>query len=582
MAMTLAPETEADVPHATLGQQWIDLTEAASSDLRLSFSASVWDKDLFLVVDIYAANNPVHPGGHVGWWKCPLREKKGDVIVRLEKDATRLRVLFDNQPAEEQWVNRQFTGIETDVLSLHVVLRQTLSEGIEFDDKLFIYNSTDALASSLQRREAVESPRGEPTSIPWYVWPTDCRVHVVAANVFENDAVGNFAFSVYRLLRGNGIPCQLYAGNFDPALRPTVRHVSDLLAVAEPTDLVFFNFSIHDPYMRQISMLPCKKILYFHNITPPRFFQIYDAEHAAHCMEAVDQLELLRDFDGLIANSASSGRVLQNLATHKRPSHDGKTVQEAAHARGPFEEASRLLEQAARIIEQQKESKLDVHVCPPFMNADRWLEIAAEPIALPPEKTLLLYVGRVAPHKRIEDLLALYRAYRKLDSDSALLIAGGASFDGYSGYLRYLMQNEFRELQPFIHFKESVSDGQLKTLYPAASVFVTMSEHEGFCVPLVESMVFDTPVFAYASEAVAETLGRAGRLFHAKNFSAIAADIHDVLHADWKKAKILAEQRRRLAEIVTNIDGGTIWSTIEEIFFHDRAAKTKSVGTKAA
>jgi glycosyltransferase involved in cell wall biosynthesis len=424
----------------------------------------------------------------------------------------------------------------------------------------------------------VESPQGEPTSIPWFVWPADCKVHVVAANVFEQDAVGNFTFSVYKLLRGNGIPCQLYAGNFDPVLRPTVRHVSDLLTSAEASDLVFFNFSIHDPYMRQISKLPCKKILYFHNITPPRFFQIYDAEHAAHCMEAVGQLDLLRSFEGVIANSVSSGRVLQNLTARKRPSREPGGQEETGHGRGPFEEASRLLEQAARIIEQQEEPKLDVKVCPPFMNSNRWLEIAAEPAPLPPEKTLLLYVGRVAPHKRIEDLLSLYRAYHKLDADSALLIVGGASFDGYSGYLRYLMQSEFKDLRRHIHFHESVSDGQLKTLYPSASAFVTMSEHEGFCVPLVESMVFDTPVFAYASEAVAETLGRAGRLFYKKDFATIAADIHDVLKTDWKRKRVIDEQRRRLAEIVTTIDGATVWSTIEEIFFRCREPQSSGLG----
>jgi glycosyltransferase involved in cell wall biosynthesis len=129
------------------------------------------------------------------------------------------------------------------------------------------------------------------------------------------------------------------------------------------------------------------------------------------------------------------------------------------------------------------------------------------------------------------------------------------------------MQNEFRPFKDQIHFLEGVSDGQLKTLYPAASAFVTMSEHEGFCIPLVEAMVFDTPIFAYGCEAVVETLGQSGRVFYKKDFAALAANMHDVLTTDWKRAKILAEQRRRLAEITSCIDGRTIWSTIEEVFF---------------
>jgi glycosyltransferase involved in cell wall biosynthesis len=129
------------------------------------------------------------------------------------------------------------------------------------------------------------------------------------------------------------------------------------------------------------------------------------------------------------------------------------------------------------------------------------------------------------------------------------------------------MNNEFKGLKDHVHFRDSVSDGHLKTLYPAASAFVTMSEHEGFCVPLVEAMVFDTPVFAYATDAVIETLGRAGRVFYDKHFAAIAADIHEMLHNDYKRAKIIDEQRRRLSQITSSVDGGTIWSTVEEVFF---------------
>ncbi len=426
-----------DLPYATLDHQLLDMTERKSVTLALSFSAAVWETEEFLVVDIYSAANPVHPAGHVGWWKWPLNEKR-DLSVRISKSTTEFHVTFDGQGAVDSWTNPKFRGLDVDVLAVHLVLRQTLSEAIDFDDKLYLYNTPEALTAATARRELIERPVGEPPSVPWFVWPENSRVHLVSTNIFAQDAVGNFTFAVHKLLRTNGIPCQLYAGNFDVALRPAIRHISDLISAVQEEDLLFVNFSIYDAFLPMMTKLPCKKVIYFHNITPPRFFQIYDAEHAAHCLQAVDQLNLLPAFDGIMANSGSSARVLQNLtAKNKRKpkTSDTDSTGDSSRSKGAFEDASRLLEQAARLLEQQEETDLDVKVCPPFMNASRWLEIASEPVPLPPQKRLLLYVGRVAPHKRIEDLLSLYRAYHHLDPDSALIIAGGASFEGYSGYL---------------------------------------------------------------------------------------------------------------------------------------------------
>ncbi len=341
------------LPYASLDQQVLDLTERPSTRLVLSFSSAVWENEEFLVVDIYSAANPVHPHGHVGWWKWPLHEKR-DLGVEIVKAAGGFEVTFDGREPAESWTNPDFTGCDTDVLEVHLVLRQTLSEAIDFDDKLFLYNSAQALAEAEARREAIASPGGEPTSVPWFVWPATSKVHLVSTNIFTKDAVGNFTFAVQQLLRANGIPCQLYAGNFDPAMRPVIRHVSDLVSSVKTEDLLFVNFSIFDAFLPLMTNLPCKKVIYFHNITPPRFFQIYDAEHAAHCLQAVDQLKLLPAFDGIMANSISSSRVLQSLTAKKRNTKASENGHENGRTKGPFEDASRLLEQAARLLEQQE------------------------------------------------------------------------------------------------------------------------------------------------------------------------------------------------------------------------------------
>ena len=115
-----------------------------------------------------------------------------------------------------------------------------------------------------------------------------------------------------------------------------------------------------------------------------------------------------------------------------------------------------------------------------------------------------------------------------------------------------------------------VSDGQLKTLYERSSAFVTMSEHEGFCVPVVEAMAFDKPVFAYADEAVLETLGRSGRVFYNKDFDAIAGDLDAVLSNPWIERLIVASQRSRMAEIVDQAAGQALWSVLEKVLYGAR------------
>ena len=75
------PAADAALPYVLLDQHQLDLTVVDASQLKLSFAPSVWDAELFLVIDLYSAANPVHPAGHVGWWKWPL-EIKADIAVK--------------------------------------------------------------------------------------------------------------------------------------------------------------------------------------------------------------------------------------------------------------------------------------------------------------------------------------------------------------------------------------------------------------------------------------------------------------------------------------------------------------------
>jgi glycosyltransferase involved in cell wall biosynthesis len=107
---------------------------------------------------------------------------------------------------------------------------------------------------------------------------------------------------------------------------------------------------------------------------------------------------------------------------------------------------------------------------------------------------------------------------------------------------------QFRLLDERFIFTGPVSDEDLAIYYRSASVYISMSEHEGFCAPLVEAMAADVPVLAYAAAAVPETLGGAGVLFTPKDLEYVAELTAALTYDDDLRAAVIAGQRRRLLD----------------------------------
>jgi len=160
-------------------------------------------------------------------------------------------------------------------------------------------------------------------------------------------------------------------------------------------------------------------------------------------------------------------------------------------------------------------------------------------------KTVLLHVGRIAPNKRIEDLLKILTFLRRLDPKAHLLVVGTEiDMEAYAGALRRLARQ--LDLGDHITFAGPVRAEDLPTYYRLAACYVTMSEHEGFCVPLLEAMHLGCPVVAYAAAAVPETLGGAGLLFHEKDHPVIAEAIHHLVTTPALREAIVRGQRERV------------------------------------
>jgi glycosyltransferase involved in cell wall biosynthesis len=161
----------------------------------------------------------------------------------------------------------------------------------------------------------------------------------------------------------------------------------------------------------------------------------------------------------------------------------------------------------------------------------------------------ILFVGRIAPNKRIEDHIRLAELYKRyVDSYYRFIFVG--RYDGlprYYAQVRALIE-DYQMLPDRFWFTGPVPDADLAAFYRWADVYVSLSEHEGFCVPLVEAMAANVPVLAYAAGAVPETLGGAGVLFTPKDLELAAETMGMLVYDHPFRQSVLDGQRRRLLD----------------------------------
>jgi len=325
----------------------------------------------------------------------------------------------------------------------------------------------------------------------------------------KGDAIGDSARRVRAMLRAAGHASDLYALTIDDELRGDVRPFSD--PDSRRGDVTIFHFALPSPMTQAFATLGGTRVLQYHNITPAAFFAPYDP--------------------GLFRLAAIGRQELRSLVGH------------VDLALGDSE------------FNRQELAELGfapTGVMPIAVNTGRITDAPRRPAL---EKILsdglinVLFVGRIVPNKRIEDHIRLAEAYkRNVDSYYRFIFVGR-----YDGLPRYYAQirsliSEFRMLPDRFWFTGAVPDDDLAAFYRWADVYVSLSEHEGFCVPLVEAMAADVPVLAYAAGAVPETLGGAGVLFEPKDLELAAEMLGMLVYDRPVRDRVIEGQRRRLAD----------------------------------
>ena len=323
----------------------------------------------------------------------------------------------------------------------------------------------------------------------------------------KGDAIGDSARKVRDLLRSAGHTSDLFAMTIDEDLRGDVRPFTE--PAAREGQVTIFHFALPSPMTEAFASLPGGRVLQYHNITPAEFFAPYDP--------------------GLFRLAALGHRELQTL------------VGRVDLALGDSEFNRQELEALGFA---------PTGVFPVAVNTARITDAPRRPAL---EKILadglinILYVGRIVPNKRIEDHIRLAEVYKRyVDSYYRFIFVGR-----YDGIPRYYAQvraliSEYQMLPDRFWFTGPVSDDDLAAFYRWADVYVSLSEHEGFCVPLVEAMAADVPVLAYAAGAVPETLGGAGVLFSPKDLEFAAEAMGMLVYDPEFRESVITGQRRRL------------------------------------
>jgi glycosyltransferase involved in cell wall biosynthesis len=322
----------------------------------------------------------------------------------------------------------------------------------------------------------------------------------------RGDAVGDHARALRTLLRGWGHESEIYALTIDEGLEDEVRPWGD--AVSRAGDITVLHFAVPSPMTAAFRTLPGARVLHYHNVTPAHFFAPFDAGICR--MAAIGRREL----------ATLAGRVDLALGVSAFNQHELDELGFAPTGVLP------IVLDTSRLTSARRVPSLETMLQDGLVN--------------------VLFVGRIAPNKKIEDHIRLAEQYKRyVDIYYRFIFVG--RYDAVPRYysaVRALI-DEYQMLPGRFWFTGPVPGEELAAYYRHAHVYVSLSEHEGFCVPLVEAMAMDVPVLAYGAAAVPETLGGAGVCFTPKDLEQAAELLSALVYDEPMRQRIIAGQRER-------------------------------------
>lgn len=353
------------------------------------------------------------------------------------------------------------------------------------------------------------------------------QIHQWLPGFASGDAISNDAIAIQNEIRKWRYESSIFCPGRHVAqkVRPLYKDWDTYPDYSSQNNIVIYHFSIGSPLSERFRKIPDKKILIYHNITPDKYFRSVSAEKAMVLYQGREELKTLRDVPQLALADSEYNRLELEEWGYKNTG-----------VIPPFIDFSGL------------SSKPDKSILSRYK--DDWVNI--------------LFVGRMTPNKKIEDVIRVFYYYKNSVNPKSRLFLVGAfiEMDKYFSYLRSLiLELNLRN----VVFTNLVNTQELSAYYKLSNIFLCMSEHEGFCIPLVESMYFGIPIIAYSAAAVPYTLGGSGVLVNEKDYTKIAELINLVATNKEMRKKIIDGQNERLKYFSSDRIGKEFKNYIEKL-----------------
>jgi glycosyltransferase involved in cell wall biosynthesis len=345
------------------------------------------------------------------------------------------------------------------------------------------------------------------------------RIAVLSPSLTTADAVSNDVIGMYEVLKKRRLDVRIYSET--QALNGYRVHPASKIRsfLNSSGDILIYHYSVGwSPGLELLRGLGCRTVIKYHNVTPPHFFAGFSDSDEYLCVTGREHLKEIVSAECELYLSASPYSMRELIA-------------EGASERRSF-------------------------VVPPFHHIDRLQSINPDADVLAKYgdgKVNILMVGRVAPHKGHVALLEAFATYYYHYNDNARLLIVGKGGEGLSPYAALLRRAVASlGLERAVVFTGGVTDEALKAYYMVARAFVITSEHEGFCVPLVEAMAMKVPILAYASSAIPGTVADAGLVWPERDPYLLAESLDMVIREESLSVGLGMKGRRRYEERYTN------------------------------
>lgn len=336
------------------------------------------------------------------------------------------------------------------------------------------------------------------------------KVIQLLTTVSYGDAVSNDALALHDTLVRAGYDTAVYAENIGKRVPKDVVFPVTELPKLNKKDIIIYHLSTGTDLNFKLTNMRGRKIIIYHNITPPEFFENYSLSSKILCEDGYRGMKYLSAYaDYCIADSE----------------YNKSDLMKAGY-------------------------QCDIDVLPILIPFDDYKKTPNAEVIEKYENdgyTNVLFTGRIAPNKKQEDVIKAFAYYQKYYNEKSRLILVG-NYVGMERYYKRLLRYT-RELGvKNVIFPGHIGFDEILAYYKLADVFLCLSQHEGFCVPLVEAMCFDVPVVAYDSSAIASTLGGASILLPKNDPLEAAAAVNYVMTHNEVREKVIKNQRERLSD----------------------------------